>query len=214
MNPELRFINPHYNLGAATWLGGYGKVGYQYPDKDYSGRFLHSKPVATCVSCHNPHSLEIAPEPCLTCHQSGDPDEIRISHVSFDGSGDLDKGIKSDIHANADVLQDAFLDYAANIAGTPMVYDGHRYPYFFADENGDGVIDTNDEGGAVSYASWTPRLLKAAYNWKVVNADPGVHAHNPYYALQLLYDSVEDLASADGMSVDMGGMLRPAQHNR
>ena len=58
------------------------------------------------------------------------------------------------------------------------------------------------------YGSWTPRLLKAVYNWKVVTADPGIHAHNPYYALELLYDSIADLASADGMDVDMTGMLR------
>jgi hypothetical protein len=208
VDAALRFINPHYNIGAATWLGGYGKVGYQYPDKIYVGRFLHSKPITTCVSCHDPHTLDVAEAPCLTCHQSGNPDDIRISRVSYDGSGDLTKGIKADIQANADTLKQSVVDYAATVAGTPMVYDGARYPYFFADANGDGVVDQNAEGGPVAFASWTPRLLKAAYNWKVVSADPGIHVHNPYYALELLHDSVEDLASAEGMDIDMSGMMR------
>ncbi|MBU1174412.1 MAG: ammonia-forming cytochrome c nitrite reductase subunit c552 [Alphaproteobacteria bacterium] len=208
VNEKLRFINPHYRLAAATNLGDIAQVGYQYPGKDYSGRFLHAKPIGTCVSCHNPHSLEIAEEPCLTCHQTGNPDDIRIAHVSFDGSGDTSKGIKADIAANAAKLMETYLAYAANVAGTPMVFDGASYPYFFTDANLDGVADTDAQGKVVAYASWTPRLLKAVYNWKVVTADPGIHAHNPYYALELLYDSVEDLASADGMNVELGDMLR------
>ena len=208
VNPKLRFINPHYRLAAATNLGGYGQVGYQYPGKTYSGRFMHAKPIGTCVSCHNPHSLEVETETCATCHFTTDPDEIRLSHVSFDGSGDTEKGIKSDIAANADALQKAYFAYAADVVGTPMVFDGHRYPYFFTDANGDGVADQDEDGKVMSYSNWTPRLLKAVYNWKVVTADPGIHAHNPYYALELLYDSIEDLASADGLDVDMGGMLR------
>jgi hypothetical protein len=207
-DPKLRFINPHYFIGGATWLGGPGQVGYQYPDKSYSGRFPHAKPIASCVSCHDPHSLEIAQDTCVTCHRTGNPADIRVAHVSFDGSGNLEKGIKADIDANADKLKQAFLAYAATIAGTPMVYDGGRYPYFFADANNDGLIDQDAEKKAVSYASWTPRLLKAVYNWKVVDADPGIYAHNPYYAFELLYDSVQDLASVEGMDVDMTGMLR------
>ena len=38
------------------------------------------------------------------------------------------------------------------------------------------------------YRSWTPRLLKAAYNYQVVSKDPGAYTHNPTYALQLLHD--------------------------
>jgi len=207
-DPKLRFINPHYFLGGATWLGGVGQVGYQYPGKTYSGRFPHAKPIATCVSCHDPHTQEVAEETCVTCHQTGNPADIRVAHVSFDGSGNLNKGIKADIDANAGKLKAAFLDYAANVAGTPMIFDGDRYPYFFADANADGLVDQTDDGKTVAYNTWTPRLLKAVYNWKVINADPGIHAHNPYYALELIYDSIEDLSSADGVDVDMGTMLR------
>lgn len=194
-NPELSFINPHYAVAAATWLGGYGGSGFQYPGKDYSGRFFHARPVETCVSCHEPHSLKVVEASCTTCHEDGSFNNIRLSRQSYDGSGDLGKGIRADIATNADRLKGLLVDYATAVAGTPMIYDATQHPYFFTDENGDGRID-QAEGKAVAYQSWTPRLLKAAYNWKFVTTDKGAFAHNPHYALELLYDSTEDLVGA------------------
>jgi hypothetical protein len=204
---ELRFVNPHYNIAAATNLGGYGSLGYQYPGKTYSGRFGHAKPVATCASCHDPHRLTVAEQTCLTCHESGDPEVIRIARQSYDGSGDTTKGIYQDIAANRDLLMGLIGDYAAEIAGKAIVYDGARYPYFFADANGDGRADEVD-GRPVGYDAFTPRLLRAVYNWKFVGADPGIHVHNPPYALQLLYDSIEDLSGALGRDMQSYGLLR------
>ncbi len=204
---ELRFVNPHYKIAAATNLGGYAGLGYQYPGKTYSGRFNHAKPVATCVSCHEPHELSVSEETCLTCHQSGDPKTIRIARQSYDGSGNTKKGIYHDISANADLLMMLIQDYAAEVAGKPIVYDGSRYPYFFADANADGRPDIV-EGRPVAYSDFTPRLLKAAYNWKFIKADPGIHVHNPHYALELGYDSIEDLAGALGRDMSGFGLLR------
>lgn len=189
----LGFVNPHYAVAAATWLGGYGAAGYHYPGKTYSGRFFHARPVATCVSCHEPHTLDVAVETCMTCHEETTAKDIRLSRLSYDGSGDLSKGISADIAANAGILQRMLGEYAAKVAGTPMLYDGLSYPYFFADANADGRVDQVD-GRGVAFKAWTPRLLKAAYNWKFVTADPGAYAHNPHYALELLHDSIEDLA--------------------
>ena len=64
-------------------------------------------------------------------------------------------------------------------------------------------------GEANRYTKWTPRLLRAAYNYQYAQKDPGLFAHNPDYAAQFLYDSLEDLA-AGGVKVDMTGMVRPA----
>ncbi|MFT5742625.1 MAG: hypothetical protein ACI86S_000685 [Paracoccaceae bacterium] len=206
-NAELRFVNPHYATAAATWLGGYGGAGYHYDGRDYSGRFFHARPVSTCNSCHEPHTLEVEFEPCLTCHQGESPEDIRISRQSYDGSGNTSVGIRSDIQANAALLLDSVKSYAADVAGAPMVYDGHRYPYFFADANQDDVIDEND-GQAVAYNGWTPRSLRAAYNWKLVTADPGSYAHNPHYVLELLYDSIEDLSGPLGIDMESLNLLR------
>ena len=207
-NAELSFINPHYATAAASWLGGYGGAGYHYGDRDYSGRFFHARPVGTCVSCHEPHTLEVATEACTTCHEKGSEiDAIRISRQSYDGSGDTSKGIRSDLAANAAQLMEYLDRYASDVAGTPLVYDGGSYPYFFADQNGDGVKDTNDEG-SVAYNRWTPRMLRAAYNWKLVTADPGAFVHNPAYALELLYDSIEDLTAPLGVDMETLNLLR------
>lgn len=207
VDDALKFINPHYRIAGATNLGAYGAGGFAYPDKDYSGRFLHAKPVETCVSCHDPHGLDIAEATCLTCHESGDAEKIRIQRVSFDGSGDTTKGIKADIAANADLLMKMMKEYAAEVVGTPILYDPGHYPYFYTDANGDGVVDTAG-GSSVAYKTWTPRLLRATYNWKFVTADPGIHVHNAPYALELLYDSIEDLAGP--LNVDMAtlGLIR------
>ncbi|MEZ5883898.1 MAG: cytochrome C [Paracoccaceae bacterium] len=206
-DPELGFVNPHYATAAATWLGGYGGAGYHYPGKEYSGRFFHARPLATCASCHEPHSLEVASATCGTCHENATPREIRLSRQSYDGSGNLSVGIRSDILGNADRLMQLLKEYAAGVAGTAMVYDGHRHPYFFADANGDGQAD-QAEGKPVAYNAWTPRLLRAAFNWKLVTADPGAYAHNPHYALELLYDSTEDLAQRLGLDVAAMGIRR------
>lgn len=204
---DLRFINPHYATAGATWLGGYGGAGFHYDGRDYVGRFFHAGPIGTCVSCHEPHTLEVAETPCSTCHENSTFDEIRITRQSYDGSGNLSVGISSDIAANADLLIGLTTRYAAEVVQVPMIYDGASYPYFFTDANGDGAIDTAD-GRNVAYQSWTPRMLRAAYNWKLVTADPGAYVHNPYYALQLLYDAVEDLSGPLGIDMDALGIVR------
>jgi hypothetical protein len=206
-NSALRFINPHYATAAATWLGGYGRAGFQYEDRTYSGRFFHARPVASCNSCHEPHTLEVAFEPCLTCHEANSPQDIRIARQSYDGSGDTSVGIRSDIMSNAGTLLDMIEGYSRDVVGAPVIYDGTRYPYFFADANGDGVIDMVD-GAPVAYASWTPRSLRTAFNWKLVTADPGNYAHNPQYTLELLYDSIDDLSAPLGVDMEDLNLLR------
>lgn len=207
-NAELKFINPHYATAAATWLGGYGQAGFHYSGKTYSGRFFHARPVASCNSCHEPHTLEVQFQPCLTCHEANTVQDIRISRQSYDGSGNTGVGIRSDIAANAETLMEMIRAYTDEVVGAPVLYDGTRFPYFFEDANGDGQIDMNAEGRPVAYNSWTPRSLRTAFNWKLVTADPGNYAHNPAYSLELLYDSIEDLVGPLGIDMDDLELLR------
>jgi hypothetical protein len=204
---ELRFINPHYATAAAIWLGGYGEAGYHYDGHDYSGRFFHARPVESCNSCHEPHTLEIAFEPCLTCHRADSPEYIRIARQSYDGTGNTSVGIRSDIENNAATLMQMIQDYMNEVVGAPVIYDGTRYPYFFADADGDGAIDMAD-GRPQAYGSWTPRSLRTAFNWKLVTSDPGNYAHNPQYSLELLYDSISDLSEPLGIDIEELGLLR------
>jgi hypothetical protein len=95
--------------------------------------------------------------------------------------------------------------YAADNAGTAaIVYDSHSYPYYFIDTDEDGVSGGPSEANYGNrYASWTPALLRAAYNYQYSQKDPGAFAHNGKYLLQLLYDSLRDMGG------DVGGMTRP-----
>ena len=62
-----------------------------------------------------------------------------------------------------------------------------------------GIYD-NDEG---AYESWTPRLIRAAYNYQWVQNDPGAYAHNGLYIIQVLYDSLANVGA------DVTGFTRP-----
>ena len=55
--------------------------------------------------------------------------------------------------------------------------------------------------------AWTPRLMKAAYNYQFVFKDPGAYAHNPTYATQLLHDALADLGAK--VKVDIAKAARP-----
>jgi hypothetical protein len=101
------------------------------------------------------------------------------------------------------MLYASLQEYAATVTGTPIVYDLYTYPYFFADTNGDGQVDEGEAVYSNRYAAWTPRLLRAAYNYQYATKDPGAFAHNGKYALQILHDTLEDLGE------DVNGMTRP-----
>ncbi|MBN1661941.1 MAG: polyheme membrane-associated cytochrome C, partial [Anaerolineae bacterium] len=188
---ELRFINIHYFAAGATLFGNEVQGAYQYPDKTYVGRFEHVDPYNTCVECHNVHALTVNEEDCTVCHPVEEMTEIRMGDVDYDGDGDTEEGIANEIATLTEALYAAMQDYGTSTEGVGAIeYNAARYPYFF-----------NDAGE--SFASWTPTLLKAAYNYQYVQKDPGAFAHNAEYIIQVLYDSIESLGG------DVSGFTRP-----
>ncbi|MGG7646124.1 polyheme membrane-associated cytochrome C [Rhodovulum sp. YNF3179] len=208
VDPELGFLNIHYAASAATLMGSDARGGYQYPGKSYAGRFMHVPSANTCTTCHEPHTTEVATEGCVACHQGIEElSDIRTRHADFDGDGDTAEGIHGEIMTLHGILAERITAYAADVAGTPIIYDSHAYPYYFTDTDGDGTVDDGEAAYPNRYQSWTPRLLRAAYNYQVVAKDPGGYSHNPQYFLQLLYDSIEDLSAQLG--VETGALTRP-----
>ena len=199
----LRFINVHYFAAGATLYGNEVQGAYQYAGNEYLGRNEHVEGFTNCSDCHNTHELEVEVVMCGACHTMVESKEdlvnIRIDTTDFDADGDTEEGIAGEISTMADAVYAAMQAYAANTAGTAIIYNGSSYPYFFADADGNGQIDE----GEGSYATWTPRLLKAAYNYQYVAKDPGAFAHNGKYIIQVLYDTLSDLGS------DTTGMVRP-----
>jgi hypothetical protein len=204
-DPPLRFSNVHYFAAGASLFGDEAQGAYQYADKEYVGRNMHAPGFQTCTECHSTHVQELEFEKCTTCHTGAtSPEEIRISAADLDGDGDAKEGISAEIMAMEEKLYEAMQTYAADVAGKPIVYSATSYPYFFEDTNANGKIDAEEP----SFTAWTPRLLRAAYNYQYIQKDPGVYAHNPKYAAQVLYDALEDLG-AGGIEVDLTGLVRP-----
>jgi hypothetical protein len=200
---QLRFLNVHYFASGATIFGTEAKGAYEYEGKTYVGRNEHVEEADTCTECHSTHGLEVKVELCADCHDGVATDEdlrtIRESSDDFDGDGDTDEGLAGEIDTMREALYAAIQDYAKNTAGADLVYNPQSYPYFFADANGNGEADAEEE----AYSAWTPRLLQAAYNYQYSTKDPGAFAHNGVYIMQVVYDSLEDVGG------DVSTMTRP-----
>lgn len=208
ISDDLTFINIHYFATAASLFGTEVQGGFEYPDKEYRGRFTHVPNLNGCVNCHQPHTLEVELESCTSCHQGVESfADIRMSPIDFDGDGDTSEGISNPINAMHEQLGQAIQVYATDVVGTAIVYDSGSYPYFFVDGDMDGAASADEAIFPNRYQSWTPRMLRAAYNYQVVAKDPAIYTHNPHYALQFLYDSLESLSAV--ANVDMSNLTRP-----
>jgi len=208
ISADLAFINIHYAVAAATMHGADTASGYHYPGKTYAGRFQHVPSANSCVACHDPHTTKVAEDSCMTCHRGVDNiRDIRMRHSDFDGDGNIQEGVHGEITTLHERLYAAIQAYSDAVLGAPIGYNMGRHPYFFADTDGDGAISDDEAVRDNAYKAWSPRLLKAAYNYQVVAKDPAGYVHNPAYLLQLLHDSLESLAAA--VEIDMADVSRP-----
>jgi hypothetical protein len=181
--------------------------GFQYPGRAYAGRFAHVPSANTCVACHDAHSTQVETTGCLSCHRGVNSiRDIRTRHLDFDGDGQAHGGIHGEIAGLHAKLYRAIQAYASQVSGAPIGYASAN-PYFFNDTNNDSRISSEEAVASNRYANWTPRLLKAAYNYQFVAKDPGAYTHNPTYALQLLYDSLESLSAR--IDIEMAALRRP-----
>jgi hypothetical protein len=210
VSDDLGFLNVHYFAAGATVFGAEARGAYEYEGQSYVGRFAHVEGFDECIECHTAHGLEIKAEGCSGCHDIDNADDlasIRMAEADFDGDGDTEEGIAGEIETLHDALLDPIKAYAEEVAGTPIVYDAHAYPYWFVDTNGNGEVDSGEANYGNQYTTWTPRLLKAAYNYQYVSKDPGAYTHNPMYIIQILHDSLGDLS--DWSTIELANLTRP-----
>jgi hypothetical protein len=193
VDADLRFRNPHYFGAGATLFGTEAKGAYEYTGKTYLGPHSHVVTSGlTCVSCHNTHLLAINTQLCAGCHgTNADPKTIRMGTTDYDGDANTTEGMYDEVATMEELLYAAIQKYAADKAGSPVVYDAASYPYFFIDTNANGAVDPDEATRTNGYATWTPNLLRAAYNYQWVQKDPGAFTHNGKYILQVLFDSIQ-----------------------
>lgn len=213
-SPMLGFLNIHYYPAAATLYAGRAKGGYQYPGQVYDVRFRHVESFNTCIECHDAHSTRVRFDACSTCHTGvKDGQGARAIRMmasfgrDYDGDGDTTEGIAGELEGSRARLLAAMQTYGRERAA-PLCYSPAAYPYVFADKNGDGACGADDTMAANAYKAWTPRLMRAAYNYQMATKDPGAFAHNAKYILELLYDSVHDLNDGLTAKVDLSKSVR------
>ncbi|MFN8373689.1 MAG: cytochrome c3 family protein [Anaerolineae bacterium] len=212
VSDTLAFRNVHYFAAGASLFGGEAQGAYQYADHDYNGRNMHAEDAPnTCTGCHRQHDGTIRTGECNDCHEDVEEQEdvlqIRmledVDLIDYDGDGNAEEPIRDEIMTMEDALLAGIQAYAANTIGTPIAYSPVAYPYFFIDTNTNGVADPEEMNNDNRYATWTPTLLRAAYNYQYSQKDPGDFAHNPDYIMQVLYDSLE------AVGADVSAMTRP-----
>jgi hypothetical protein len=206
VSEKLRFLNPHYFAAGATRYGAEAKGAYEYEGKEYAGFFDHAN-ANECTDCHGAHTQIVDWESCVECHEEVTAPEdmliIRYNYDDWDGDGDGEEGLYYEIDTMREALYAALQEYAASTAGAGIVYAPANHPYFFIDTNGNGEADVDEINSGNRYATWTPRLLRASYNYQYSGKDPGAFTHNGKYIIQTLYDSLEDIGA------DVSAMTRP-----
>lgn len=191
VNTEISALNLHNAPPGPNLYGSEAGGGYEYPGKEYAGRYSHVTTFNACTECHDAHELMTDPQRCSACHPGlktmADLRSIRTGNVDYDGDGDISEGMAGEIETMEEKLQSAIDRYTSSTEGVDHIILIGR----FTDENGE------------PYTTWTPRLLRAAFNYQVSDKDNAGYAHNPYYILQLLYDSIEDMGGS------LSGLVRP-----
>ncbi|HHW86683.1 MAG TPA: polyheme membrane-associated cytochrome C [Chloroflexi bacterium] len=214
VSDALDFSRTHNNPGVALKYGTAAKGGYEYAGNAYDSEFAHVPGYRTCTECHDSFTLAVRVEECRLCHTevktAANLVEIRMdgSAVDYNGNGNVDEGIAAEISALQAMLYQNIQTYARQVSRRPLVHTPDTYPYFFNDLNQNGQLEANEAVYDNRFRAWTPRLLRAAYNYEASLRDPGAYAHNPKYVIQLLYDSIASLNQAVWDQIDMSRLHR------
>jgi len=190
VNSDLTMPNLHAGAAGATFHGTQAKGGAEYSQYQYSSKFDHLSD--TCITCHDPHILEVRVDRCGACHLRATSlkgvRQIRLSRIDYDGDGDISEGLTGEIDTMMEKLWITMRLYAALTEDADLIaYENGR----FLNQNGK------------LYATWTPELLQAAFNYNYAAKDSGGYSHNPWYIMQLLFDSIDELGGSTR------GMTRP-----
>lgn len=209
VSADLTFRNIHYFAAGATLFGNDVQGAYQFEGGEYNGRNLHDEDFQACTDCHETHTGEVKVDQCADCHDVDVKEDLRtirneadddVEGIDYDGDGDATEPIADEIASFQEALLAAIQAYATDTAGAAIAYTPGAHPYWYIDTNGNGTADPDEVNSDNRYATWTPNLLRAAYNYQYSVKDPGVFAHNPDYIMQVLYDSLKTVGGEEAVA--------------
>lgn len=198
------FINSHYLTAGGTV---YGASGYEYTGQSYANPsfYAHDKIGTTgapgtgtrgpCIGCHlsssESHSFEpvakdaqgavtaITSTVCASCHTGQFPLTAA--------------GLEEEKEHFQSALEALRLQLAAK-----GIHFFNAHPYFYNAANGAGGAFTNwaEPYGLANYKN----TMGAAFNYNLLEHDPGAYAHNRFYAKRLIFDAIDflDNGAVDG----------------
>ena len=189
------FINSHY-LAAGGMI--YAKAGYEYAGQDYTNSFDgHAVAGSTdgngpCVTCHmtsgEAHKFEVVTKDTTGIITAISTTACDSCHGNMNAAWLEER--KETFHEALEALNQALV--AKGIEFKPA------HPYFYIP--GTSTAFTN-WAGVYGLASWKD-VMGAAFNYNLIEHDPGAYTHNRSYALKLIADSIDFLA--DGVVNGVG----------
>jgi len=195
------FIAPHY-LSAGGSLQG--KSGYHFPGRSYANYSSNSHRM---VGTSNTLATGTA-GPCVTCHMTS-ASSHSYQPVNFDQNGAITALTTTECaNCHASALPAATLDAdrvsfnnALAVLNAQLTAINHPYspiyPYFAKGNWGAGQAGAN--------------VMGAAFNYKLLLAEPGAYAHNSAYAKQLIVDSIDAAANGGTVTGDITSALLALQ---
>jgi hypothetical protein len=122
-----------------------------------------------------------------------------MTGTDFNGNGDTTESVQAELESIATAMLSQMQTVAVSTTGGSLCYDGAAYPYWFKHAGTTptgGVCDAGESSASSkAFKNWTPKLLKAAFNYQFYHKDPGAWAHNPDYSAQILIDTAADLGA-------------------
>lgn len=200
---NLSFINSHYLTGGGTV---FTVTGYEYTGLDYTNpsSYMHDKIGLSTA----PVSGTGTNGPCAGCHMSSSEKHLFMP-VAKDSGGTITsvtstvcaKCHGSAMTAAALVEQETLLEEALEALSVQLQQRGfyfyNAHPYFYTAAYVAGGTNTaqknwlstgdSDKTGATT----GKKNMGAAFNYNLLEHDPGAYAHNRYYAKRLIYDSID-----------------------
>jgi hypothetical protein len=191
---NLAFISPHSSAAAGIL---FKSIGYEFSGREYSNKW-HLKHDQIGRGHFTAYGFDTGNDgPCVGCHM-GQPNRHSFSPLAKDAGGTV-TAITNPSCAGCHTGP-AYLDAARmntrrtkfatvllalqKVLETKGIYYADTIPYFFK--------SSGNTAPANAVTNWgNADIMGAAFNFSLLQHEPGAYTHNMIYAKRLIYDSID-----------------------